>query len=198
MGIVYKTTCLVNNHIYIGKSKYNNPLYIGSGFILKKAIRKYGKNNFRKEIIEECLSEEYLNNREKYWIKEYNSIFPNGYNLVEGGTGGDTFTNSLRKEQTRIKISKATTGINNPMFGRKKEKAPMFGKRGKDHPAFGRTGEKSPVAKPIIQLSTKNEIIKIWDSAKQIEDELGFDDGNIGLVCKNKRKIANGYHWQYV
>ena len=50
--IIYKTTNLVNGKIYIGKDKNNNPSYLGSGKILKLAIKKYGKENFTKETIE--------------------------------------------------------------------------------------------------------------------------------------------------
>ena len=46
--VIYKTTNLVNGKIYIGKDKYNNPKYLGSGKILKLAINKYGKGNFRR------------------------------------------------------------------------------------------------------------------------------------------------------
>jgi len=43
--IIYKTTNLINGKYYIGKDKYNNPSYLGSGFILYQAIKKYGKEN---------------------------------------------------------------------------------------------------------------------------------------------------------
>jgi hypothetical protein len=48
-------------------------------------MRKYGIDNFLFEVVEECSLEE-LNNREKYWIKYYDSHNPlNGYNLTDGG-----------------------------------------------------------------------------------------------------------------
>lgn len=48
--IIYKTTNLINNKIYIGQDKNNNPKYLGSGDLLKKAIKKYekGKNKTTK------------------------------------------------------------------------------------------------------------------------------------------------------
>lgn len=51
--IVYLTTNLVNNKIYIGvHSTYDlNDDYLGSGFALKKAINKYGKEKFKREIL---------------------------------------------------------------------------------------------------------------------------------------------------
>lgn len=85
--VIYKTTNLINNKIYIGKDEKNNPNYFGSGKLLKKAINKYGIDNFKKEIIETCENREILNLREKFWIKELKSI-ENGYNMAEGGTGG--------------------------------------------------------------------------------------------------------------
>lgn len=91
--IIYKTTNLVNGKFYVGKDVDNDSSYFGSGKILKHAIKKYGKHNFKKEILEVCSSLDELNDREKFWISELNAI-ENGYNLTEGGTGGDTWTNS--------------------------------------------------------------------------------------------------------
>ena len=83
---------------YIGKDTKNSKNYFGSGLLIKRAIEKYGKNNFIKEIIDECESNDELCDKEKLWINKYNSITPNGYNISNGGDGGDTFTNHPDKE----------------------------------------------------------------------------------------------------
>lgn len=101
--IIYKITNLINNKIYIGQDSHNNPKYYGSGKILKQAIQKYGKESFVKEILEHCDTIEQLNEREIFWIKELNSQIPNGYNIAEGGQGGDTFTINPNKEEIRNK-----------------------------------------------------------------------------------------------
>ncbi len=84
--VIYKTTNLINNKIYIGQDSKNNPEYIGSGLQLLRAIKKYGKDNFKKEIVEECSSREQLDEREIFWINFYNSTNRHvGYNITEGG-----------------------------------------------------------------------------------------------------------------
>lgn len=88
--IIYKTTNLINGKIYIGQDSNNNPSYYGSGKLLKDAIKKYGKKNFHKEVIEECNNINHLNNREVYWIDKFQSTNPAiGYNISPGGAEGD-------------------------------------------------------------------------------------------------------------
>ena len=85
---IYLITNLVNNKKYVGQSRFmwqrwrkhkseannNNPLP------LYCAIRKYGIDNFKFEILEECAPDQ-LNDRESYYIFNYNSFVPNGYNI---------------------------------------------------------------------------------------------------------------------
>lgn len=86
--IVYKTINLVNGKIYVGQDFYNNPNYFGSGLLIQAAIKKYGIENFKKEIIEYCSNTEKLDEREIYWIEKLKSRDKNiGYNLSAGGHG---------------------------------------------------------------------------------------------------------------
>jgi len=95
--IIYKTTNLINGKVYIGKDKHNNNHYLGSGKVLKQAIEKYGKENFIKEIIEECYDEKIWLEREIYWIRYFSSI-NECYNIALGGNGGDTISNNPNKK----------------------------------------------------------------------------------------------------
>ena len=92
--IIYKTVNLINGKIYIGQHEQTEgehfDTYLGSGTIITNAIKKYGKQNFKKEILEICDNKESLNEREIYWIKFYDSTNRDiGYNVLEGGEGSD-------------------------------------------------------------------------------------------------------------
>ena len=92
--IIYKITNDVNNKIYVGKTnnfirRYhehfmktnikndpNKALYL--------AMHKYGFEHFTMSIVEEC-EDSIWEEREQYWINAYNSLIPNGYNMIDGG-----------------------------------------------------------------------------------------------------------------
>lgn len=99
--IIYKTTNLCNQKIYIGQDSKNNPKYLGSGLLLNHAIKKYGRENFIKEILEICETKDHLNKREIFWIKEYDSTNELiGYNISDGGTGGKLTKEEWKKGMT--------------------------------------------------------------------------------------------------
>lgn len=97
MAYIYKITNLVNGKSYIGQTikkveerwqGHISDLESGRGAPkLQYAFDKYGKDNFAFQTLEECKTEE-LDEREKYWIGEYDT-YENGYNSTLGGqTGG--------------------------------------------------------------------------------------------------------------
>ena len=105
---IYKTTNLINGKIYIGKRIKDVYGYLGSGKIIKRAIEKYGKENFIREIIEDNIDDKgKLSEREIYWIKYYDSTNPKiGYNITMGGGG----FNVHHSEETKHKLSIANKG----------------------------------------------------------------------------------------
>lgn len=64
---------------------------------LKAAIRAHGKENFETIVIAHCSSEVEMNHREAYYIKLFNSLAPNGYNLTKGGVRSEWSEVSRRK-----------------------------------------------------------------------------------------------------
>lgn len=119
-GYVYKTTNRINGKIYIGQkqsSVFLGNKYLGSGSLIKKAINKYGCDNFNVDLIEFCVDKQTLDSREKFYIKEYCSTdISIGYNIADGGQGGnlgetvnkrisDKLKGVTVSETTKIKIS---------------------------------------------------------------------------------------------
>jgi group I intron endonuclease len=103
--IIYKTTNLINGKIYVGQDSYNDSDYYGSGTIIKLAINKHGKENFKKEILEHC-SLENLNDRECYWIRKLQSQNKDvGYNICNGGGFGDTITQHPERQKILKRMS---------------------------------------------------------------------------------------------
>jgi hypothetical protein len=94
---IYKTTNLLNGKYYIGMHKTTNlnDGYLGSGNLLKRAIKKYGKDNFIKEILLFCESLDELRSNEQQYVTEQVTSDPNSYNLKLGGQGG--FTDEMRQ-----------------------------------------------------------------------------------------------------
>lgn len=119
--IIYKAENLINGKMYIGKTNgclanrqwgHLNSAKKGVNTIFYNAIRKYGENNFKFSVIDnELLFESELNDREKFYIKQFNSKIPNGYNMTDGGDGqsfgyespmkGIHFLSDKAKEQIR-------------------------------------------------------------------------------------------------
>jgi hypothetical protein len=101
---IYQITNLINDKIYIGKDEKDQPQYFGSGLIIKQAIKKYGKQNFKKEILDYCESPVELCNKEKFWIRKQESLYPKGYNISLGGNGGNILGNHPNKKEIVEKI----------------------------------------------------------------------------------------------
>lgn len=81
----------INNKVYIGQAintvhrfkTHCKPSSLRDGLLIDKAIHKYGSKHFYVEILESQI--ENYNEREQYWIQFYNSLKPNGYNILPGG-----------------------------------------------------------------------------------------------------------------
>ena len=106
-GFIYKITNTINGKSYIGQTIQNvkERFYqhcatkcskVVSNMAIHRAIKKYGKSNFTVEVIEEIDSTN-LNDRERYWIRYYDS-YNNGYNSTEGGQDGIKLFKNLDTE----------------------------------------------------------------------------------------------------
>jgi len=112
--VIYKTTNKTNGKYYIGQDANNDPKYLGSGKILKRAIKKYGVENFSKEILEVCADKDELNVKEVFWIAKLSGTTI-GYNITDGGGGS---LGLIHTDEAKSKMSNSTSGKRNPMYGK--------------------------------------------------------------------------------
>lgn len=106
---IYKTTHIQTGKVYIGQKTSIVPPerdkgYMGGGILVKKAIKKYGKETFLKTIIWTTRSKESLNRAEIVFITLYKSIIPRGYNISTGGDPRSGYTEEWKERirQNRI------------------------------------------------------------------------------------------------
>ena len=213
---VYETTNLINGKKYIGKRTCNCPIeedkYIGSGKLLKKAIEKYGKENFKKEILQICESEEMAYEWEKVYIGQVKAWeSENYYNLSKGGNGGSH--GKLVSECTRIKISNAhkgksmplktrelwskqRTGRGNGMFGvhRFGFENPMYGKKHTEETKVKissilkgkKVGKYNHKSKSVVLLNTG----EVFESMNIASKRFNISSGSVCRCCNKEYKYA--------
>ena len=166
--IVFLTTNVVNNKIYVGKHSIKDVNkddgYRGSGETLKKAFKKHGKKNFNREILFTYDTEEEAYAKEAEIVTEEFVAREDTYNIQTGGLGS-----CVHSEETKRKISLAISGENNPNYGKHTSeetrqkisealsgsKHPMHGKRGQAHYNYGK--KHSEETKRKISLATSGE-----------------------------------------
>ena len=236
---IYKITNLVNKKIYVGKTKEESVQKRWNHHIsklrrnkhynkhLQSAWNKHGEENFTFEVIEKFDPLFYfdIDNLERYWIKELDSMNPeNGYNKTIGGDGGST-----RSEETRKKMSEAQKGRqwqkgpDHPSFGKKlspehieklkqpkseetklKFKDAWTDERKQTH-AEKQTGEKNHMFGRIaktrkkikgINLKTLEEII--FDSVTAAANFVGAGRCDIRRVCQGVQNYAKGFKFEYI
>lgn len=162
--IIYKTTNLLNGNFYIGQDSKNDPMYLGSGILLNRAIEKHGRENFKKEIIESCNNKVQLNDREIFWIDKLKPI----YNIAKGGSGGDTISNhpdydniikKLKQRPVRRKTElerERQRGDNNPAKRPEVRKKISEAKLGKPRP--DQLGELNSAKRPEVRKKISDKL----------------------------------------
>lgn len=177
---IYLITNLENKKKYVGITKFSitERFYQHSkrGFLLTEAIKKYGEDKFFIELIEEVDSAGRAYELEQYYIKEYNTKVPYGYNLTDGGDGifGWEVTEQYRQEcSERVKQL------------HKEKKVGMYGKNHSDE-----TKRKMSVAS---KGKSKPWLIGRKLSPESIEKLRQINLGRV-LSDETKKKISENHH----
>lgn len=213
---IYKIENKINGKIYIGQSieierRWQKHLNAKDDFLIHKAIQKYGKNCFSFSILEECdiLS---LDNQEKYWIQYYNSLIPNGYNMIEGGNNGCGLSKGFPviqydlqgnfiAEYASANQASAQTNIDHWSIC-----ACCRGEYVHSGGYQWRYKDSDLLVKQlnirtdftVLQINKMtNEIIAEFPSLAAATAATGIATSTISNVCKGKGKTAGGFKWKY-
>ena len=222
--VVYLVENLINGKKYIGMDTNNNPRYLGSGTLQKKAIKKYGRENFKKTILEYCSSIKELEQIETWWINHLDALKSKDfYNLEDNRKRGvNPFTNKSQEELKAIfdkikskerndKIGKANSkpkplgfgaNISKILQGRKRSKESKVKQgeslKGRVSPNKGNTWnekQKKKLGKPILQYNIQDNLIREWYSTSKAQTELNLKGINNNL--KGRTKTCGGFIWKY-
>lgn len=156
---IYKTTNLINGKEYVGKheTKDLNDGYMGSGKNLNRAIKKYGVENFSKEILFKLASREEMNAKEAELVTEEYCLREDTYNICPGGHGGFGYINQI--------------GLNGKNGGRfDSERAKKAGKTGSINQRLLYSG--AEISKKAMRTRIENGNILTFKGKKHKEETL--------------------------
>ena len=115
-GFIYITTNLINGKRYLGLKRFDKKWkgYLGSGKVFKQAVDKYGKENFRRDVVDIAYSENELNQKEYEYSIFFNVIESDDwYNLVLGGgsTNGYKFSDEQKQKMSEMRKGKPMSEV---------------------------------------------------------------------------------------
>lgn len=204
---IYKITNTINGKVYIGQSVDINKRLIRhrcNGIKnrhytpeshLYRAMHKYGIDKFQFEVLEECPESE-LNRLEMYYIKAYNSTDSEfGYNVTYGGEGGTKVDRERIVELwndglTISAISRKCNCVRNTVKG-------ILSEYGIEYKDIARKRWVNQKSRKVSQYALDGEFIKTWNSAREVERELGFDHSGISNCCNYIYSQYGGFKWRY-
>lgn len=171
----------------------------GIDYALYQAIRKYGVENFIVEELEE-VPNEYLNDREKYYIATIKTYIKDGkgYNLTRGGEGGSTIDVNLICDLWdggfSIKQIAEQTGHDRSSIRKKLQSYPKYSQEESNRRGDKTQGEGRRI--PIYQFSLDGEFLQEFSSCSEAEEKTGVKAKAIWAAIKNKG-TSGGYIWCY-
>jgi group I intron endonuclease len=209
---IYKITNIINGKIYVGKHSAKNieNSYMGSGIAIRRAIKKYRLDNFRKEILCICENEKKLNEMEIFWIAKTGS-FNDGYNMTKGGEGAlgykptedvikraaESRARYYEENQSAREIlsekARERIGEKNPFWGKRLSQAHI--KKMTQARIRAITGRNNPSA---VRVKCIEKDI-VFDTAKEAAEYCGLKYSTTILkAAKGQLKTAGGYKWELV
>ena len=219
MGYIYLITNKINGKQYVGQS-IRNDINIrwkqhknnkSGDTPISKAYNKYGIENFKFQIICICFDED-CNKYEIDYIKQYNTISPNGYNLRVGGENSKHHADTIKKLSDKMKEKWLIT--KHPCIGLKyseEYKKKMSDSVKKSLKEKTLKGFKQSIKclenlkdasekrkRKVAQYSKDNILLKEFNSITEAENQTNINNRRISEACNGKSKSAGGFIWKFV
>lgn len=205
MGYIYKISNDINNKVYVGQTNRSISIrwqehcknYQTIDYPIYRAMRKYGINHFFIEQIEECNSED-INEKEKFWIKFYDS-YKNGYNATLGGEGYSI----IDKGQILLLWNKGYTikDITNLCGYNRRTISFCLKNNGITQEDIDKRAYERKIknSKKVYQIDKDtNQIINTFSSIKEAARFVNGVHSRISEVCNGKHITAYNYKWKFV
>ena len=187
-NVVYEIRNLINDKIYVGAHSTNNinDMYMGSGSLIKKAIKKYGCENFIRTILCFCDNRDSMFKKEAEIVNNVFVVRDDTYNLIIGGGCGDRF-GAISSDETRRKISISSKGRR--MTEEAKRKLSIFNTGKKLNPEHCRKISEAQKGKPRpnkVLEETKRKISKAQKGRKKSD----LERLHISIAQKKRQPIS--------
>lgn len=117
---IYLLTNETNGKKYVGQTiqvpeeRFKQHVYCANDVtrretLISRAIYKHGWAAFQTEIVEVCKGQEFLAEAERSWIRHYDCMVPNGYNMTSGGVRGGSLSDEVKLKMSAAKLGKKRT-----------------------------------------------------------------------------------------
>lgn len=172
MYILYKTTNLINGKIYVGIHNGSNRHYLGSGKLLKLAIEKYGRKNFKRETLLTFDRKEEAYKKEADIVNSAFILREDTYNMILGGAGGwshvDTSGDNNCMKRPEVVEKAVNTCRANQSYSTEARRNAQ--RRASEAAAIKRKGIKDSADAIAKRRKSLNEFYKDPENRKKISD----------------------------
>lgn len=211
MAFIYKITNLKNNKLYIGQTSTTlerrfrqhqvAAFTLNLQYPLYKAMRKYGIDNFKIELVEEVAPEQ-LNEREQFYIRQYESFvsFNKGYNATRGGEGNILLDYELIyklwEEGKSIAEISSITGANRYGIRGVLKVLPTYNET--ESRIRGNTYQHSLRLKPIYQYTPDGNFVAEFASVSEASAALNIPVKSLFAALTSDITLAGCCQWSYL
>lgn len=216
-GRIYRIKNILNDKSYVGQTtrslskRFNEHKTVAykEGYScspkLENAIKKYGKQNYTIELLEEANDQKELDNREEFWINSLKTV-GGGYNIESKCRGRGRVS-----DETKKKISLGNKGkvVSEETKKKLREAAKKRLRDKKNHPNFNKPvleetrkkiikGNIKATGRGIVQFDKKGRFVNTFESISSACNKLGLKDSSIIRCCKKKQKTSGNFQWSYL